>query len=116
MAQQQLSESIWELKETAKWARNPGEKKAAIKTLSARGEEALPSLEEILAITAYDDIRSICEEAIRSVRGKNPAAEKSSSATEKSKAEMSATATKDTAAPAAEKSSKGSGRLADLPP
>jgi hypothetical protein len=118
MAQQQLSESLWELKETAKWARNPGEKKAAIKTLSARGEEALPLLEEILAITAYDDIRSICEEAIKSVRGKSPSAEKSSSATEKSKADVSTTTTKDTAASATEKSSKGSGssRLADLPP
>jgi hypothetical protein len=89
----QLSESIWELKETAKWARNPIEKKVAIKTLATRGDEALPSLEEILAVTAYDEIKTICEEAIKSVREKK-SDEKSSSTTEKS---------------------KGS-RLADLPP
>ncbi|AIC16881.1 hypothetical protein [Nitrososphaera viennensis] len=110
-----MPESLWDLKETAKWARNPGEKKAAIKTLSARGEEALPLLEEILAITAYDDIRAVAMEAIRSVREKeNPAEkEKSSGTAEKSKAD----AKKDTAAGAsAAEKSKGSSKLADLPP
>jgi hypothetical protein len=64
----QLPESLWELKETAKWARNSGEKKAAINALSARGEKTLSSLEEMLAVTAYDDVRSVCAEAIRSVK------------------------------------------------
>ena len=60
--------SIWELKETAKWSRDLDEKKDAIRKLSARGEEALPSLEEIRDITAYNDIRAACAEAIKSVR------------------------------------------------
>ncbi len=105
----QLSESIWELKETAKWARNAGDKKGAIKTLATRGEEALPSLEEILAVTAYDEIRTTCKEAIKSVREKK-SDEKSSSTTEKFKVNIN----KDTTEPATEKS-KGT-RLADLPP
>ncbi|HEX6561377.1 MAG TPA: hypothetical protein VF016_05055 [Nitrososphaera sp.] len=67
----QLPESLWELKETAKWARNSGEKKAAINALSARGKKALSSLEEVLAVTAYDDVRSECAEAIRSVKKKD---------------------------------------------
>jgi hypothetical protein len=59
---------MWELKETAKWSRDLDEKKDAIHKLSARGEEALPSLEEIRDITAYDDIRAACVEAIKSLR------------------------------------------------
>lgn len=143
--QKQLSESLWELKETAKWARHPGEKQAAIRTLSARGEEALTSLEEILAVTAYADIRSTCEEAIRSVREKNLSSSSSAIANEKNNnSSSSATAEKPKKAdanraeedgknkeaantPATGKSSKannsgsssndgGSSMLADLPP
>jgi hypothetical protein len=62
---------MWELKETAKWARNPGERKAAVKALSTRGEEALSSLEEVFAVTAYDEVRSACAEAIKSVKKKD---------------------------------------------
>lgn len=104
-----LSESMWELKETAKWARNHGEKKIAIKALAARGDEALPSLHEILAVTAYDEIKMICEEAIKSVREKEND-ERSNRTADKSKGN----ANKDTIAPTVEKS-EGS-RLADLPP
>ncbi|WP_148701476.1 hypothetical protein [Candidatus Nitrososphaera evergladensis] len=130
-----MSESLWELKETAKWARDPVEKKTAIKNLSARGEEALPLLEEVLTVTAYDDIRSTCEEAIRSVREKNSSsssqtAEKgkgsdistgsSGSATEKSKADTKKEKEKEkdtaSASTAAGKSKGSSGKLADLPP
>lgn len=135
--QQRLSDSLWELKETAKWARQHGEKQAAIKSLSAKGEEALASLEEILAVTAYADIRLTCEEAIRSVRERNfssapPATEKSSSEAEKpKKADVSKDKDKEPATttappPAKEKPQKASGsnnnnnnsgsRLADLPP
>jgi hypothetical protein len=61
---------IWDLKETAKWASNPEEKKAAIRSLSAQGAAAVPSLEEIMGVTAYDDIKVACAEAIRSAREK----------------------------------------------
>jgi hypothetical protein len=74
----QLPESLWELKETAKWARNSGQKKAAINALSARGKKALSSLEEVLAVTAYDDVRSECAEAIRSVKKKDSDEKKAS--------------------------------------
>jgi hypothetical protein len=60
--------SIWELKEQAKWSSNPQERKDAITKLSARGAEALPSLDEIISVTAYDEIRAACIEAIRSLR------------------------------------------------
>lgn len=60
--------SLWELKEAAKWSSNPQERKDAITRLSARGAEALPSLDEIMSVTAYDDIRAACIEAIRSLK------------------------------------------------
>lgn len=60
--------SIWELKESAKWSTDLQERKDALTKLSARGAEALPSLEEILSVTAYDDIRDMCVEAIKSLK------------------------------------------------
>ncbi len=47
--------------------------------LSTHGQQAVPALEEIMNITAYDDIRAACMEAIRSaknmkmVEGEKPA-------------------------------------------
>ena len=125
MGQQQLPDSLWDLKETAKWARNSAEKKAAIRTLSARGEEALASLQEVLAVTAYDEIKSTCEEAIRSVKDKtnswagkdksiiissnNDSSEKSSSLDAAKKDEVSTAGISSTApaASAADSSSTG---------
>ncbi len=60
--------SLWELKEQAKWSNNPQERKDAVTKLSARGAEALPSLDEIMSVTAYEDIRAACIEAIRSLK------------------------------------------------
>lgn len=60
--------SIWELKEAAKWSSNQQERKDAIMKLSARGAEALPSLDEILNVTAYDDVRTACIEAMKSLK------------------------------------------------
>lgn len=60
--------SLWNLKEAAKWASNPQERKEAVTRLSARGAEALPSLEEIMKVTAYEDIRAACIEAIKSFK------------------------------------------------
>lgn len=83
-----LSEtSMWELKETAKWSSNPKEMKEAVGKLSARGAEALPSLQEIMSVTAYDDIKAACIDAIKSVNKGKPTSE-----------------------------GKGQARLADLPP
>jgi hypothetical protein len=60
--------TVFELKEKAKWSSNPEEKKAAIKELSTRGENAISELQEIISITAYEDIRNACAEAIKSMR------------------------------------------------
>jgi hypothetical protein len=62
---------MWELKEAAKWSNNGQEKKEAIAKLSARGPEALSSLQEILDVTAYDDVKAACVEAIKSISGKD---------------------------------------------
>lgn len=60
--------SLWDLKEAAKWSNNPQERKEAVTRLSARGAEALPSLDEIMSVTAYEDIRTACIEAIKSFK------------------------------------------------
>ena len=60
--------TLFELKEKAKWSSDPEEKKAAIKELSTRGENAISELQEIMNITAYEDIKNACAEAIKSMR------------------------------------------------
>ena len=61
----------FELKQKAKWFRDPEEKKAAIKELSTYGENAISELQEIMSITAYEEIRNACAEAIKSVGTRN---------------------------------------------
>jgi len=61
---------FFELKERAKWSHDSVEKKNAISELSTHGDGALPALEEILSVTAYDEIRAACMEAIKAIRGK----------------------------------------------
>jgi dolichol-phosphate hexosyltransferase len=53
-----------------KWSRSQQEKKTAINELSARDGMALPALEEILNVTAYEDIKAAWIEAIRAVKEK----------------------------------------------
>ena len=60
--------TLFDLKEKAKWCSDPEEKKAAIKELSTRGENAISELQEIMSITAYEDIKNACAEAIKSMR------------------------------------------------
>ncbi|UVS68037.1 hypothetical protein [Nitrososphaera viennensis] len=116
---------FYDLKERAKWSRDVEEKKAAIKQLSSLGEKALPSLEEILSVTAYEDIKATCLDAIKSIKeGKEKEAavvmDKQPSA---STASAAATATADDVKKkeqekAAEggEASKARPKLADLPP
>ena len=63
--------TLFELKEKAKWSSDPEEKKAAIKELSTHGDNAISALQEIMSITAYEDIKSACVEAIKSMRNRN---------------------------------------------
>jgi hypothetical protein len=59
------SEKIKELKLIAKWSAESNEKKKAIVQLQRFSEEARPAIEEVMAVTAYDDIRQACLNAIR---------------------------------------------------
>ncbi len=61
------SSILYELKETAKWSHNADERRSAVNQLATKGPSALPQLEEILKITAYDDIKIACLEAIKVV-------------------------------------------------
>lgn len=58
-------EKIKELKLAAKWSTDSAEKKKAIAELSHYGSEALPAIREVLGVTAYDDIKAACVEAIK---------------------------------------------------
>ncbi len=62
------AKTFYELKIAAKWSDSAEEKKTAIRELSSRGEEAIPSLEEILSVTAYEDIKAACIEAIKAAK------------------------------------------------
>lgn len=74
-------EVLYQLKETAKWSRDPQEKKIAIKELTAFGERALPSLQEILSVSAYEEVKSACTDAIKAInKGYDPT--RTSSSTE----------------------------------
>ena len=64
-------EKIKELKLAAKWSTDSAEKKKAIAELSKYGSEALPAIEEVLGVTAYDDVKAACIEAIKSAAKDN---------------------------------------------
>lgn len=70
----QLSDTIFELKERAKWSKDSAEKKTAIRELSTHGDKALAALDEILSVTAYEDVRAACIEAIKAIEGKGAGA------------------------------------------
>jgi hypothetical protein len=110
--------TLFELKEKAKWSRDPEEKKTAIKELSTHGENAISQLQEIMNITAYQDIKNACAEAIKSIQAR-------------SKVEVNETSTNDSNSTAdvmakdqkkekfereAESAEETGVRLADLPP
>lgn len=61
------SDRIRQLKLIAKWSSDNHEKKQAILQLQRCGDEALPAIEEVLAITAYADVKQTCIDAISSL-------------------------------------------------
>lgn len=61
------SDDIKELKLVAKWSVDSNEKKKAISQLLRYGDEARPAFEEILGITAYNDVKRACMEALKSL-------------------------------------------------
>lgn len=64
------AKTLWELKEKAKWSHDTEECKMAVQELSRYGEMALPSLEEVLTVAAYDVVKAACIEAIKAVKEK----------------------------------------------
>jgi hypothetical protein len=84
---------FFELKEKAKWSSDPEEKKAAIKELSTHGENAISELQEIMSITAYEDIKSACVEAIKSMRDRNNVEVNKTSSTNNSSSDSAADVT-----------------------
>lgn len=109
---------LFELKEKAKWSHDPEEKKAAIKELTTQGPKALPQLEEILSITAYEEIRKACAEAISSIRVTTGDSAETTAAGDSSSSTASTIPSKlqKKAESEGDKASEGEIRLADLPP
>jgi hypothetical protein len=81
--------TLFELKEKAKWSRDPEEKKTAITELWTYGDNAISELQEIMNITSYDDIKNACAEAIKSIQAN-------------SKLEVNETSTNDSCNPSAD--------------
>jgi hypothetical protein len=112
---------LFELKENAKWASDPEEKKTAIKELSNHGEDVISELQEIMSITAYEDIKNACAEAIMSIQARSKVETTETSSTNDSNSATDViTTTKDQKKEEIgneEESARETGvRLADLPP
>lgn len=60
-------QSMWNLKEEAKWGKNAEIQKKAIQELAKIGLPALSYLREILTVLAPSEIRQSCEDAIRNI-------------------------------------------------
>ncbi|GEM_PF-1921712 len=62
-------ERYWQLKESAKWSLEVDERRRAIKELaSGYGRDAIQAIEEVKDVSAYDEIKRACIEAIKSVK------------------------------------------------
>jgi hypothetical protein len=62
-------ERYWQLKESAKWSLEVDERRRAIKELvSGYGMDAIQAIEEVKDVSAYDEIKKACIEAIKSAR------------------------------------------------
>lgn len=65
--EEERAQSMWNLKEEAKWGKNAEIQKKAIQELAKIGLPALSYLREILAVLAPGEIRQSCEDAIRNI-------------------------------------------------
>ena len=62
-------ERYWQLKESAKWSLEVDERRRAIRDLaSGYGRDAIQAIEEVKDVSAYDEIKRACIEAIKSVK------------------------------------------------
>lgn len=63
----EITKKIWELKEEAKWAPNVEKQMEAIMKLVTFGPAAFSPLEEILSISARNEVRLCCIDAMKSI-------------------------------------------------
>jgi hypothetical protein len=62
-------ERYWQLKESAKWSLEVDERRRAIRELvSGYGMDAIQAIEEVKDVSAYDEIKRACIEAIKSAK------------------------------------------------
>jgi hypothetical protein len=81
-----VDDKFWELKESAKWSLDVNERKHAIRQLAeSYGPEAIQSIAEIRDISAYDDIKKVCIEAIKAASIRRPGEKTNKSLPKKAK-------------------------------
>jgi hypothetical protein len=62
-----MDDRFWKLKESAKWSLSLDEKRQAVEQLaSSYGKDAIETILEIKDVTAYDEVKRACIEAIKS--------------------------------------------------
>src|SRR5262249_51219486 len=72
-----VEETLWELKQAAKWSLGVEDRVRAVKEIArAYRGQGIPTLAEISVTAVHGEIRAACEEAIRSVGASNPQAPK----------------------------------------
>jgi hypothetical protein len=65
-------ERYWQLKESAKWSLEVDERRRAIRELArGYGRDAIQAIEEIKDVSAYDEIKRACIEAIKSAKSEH---------------------------------------------
>jgi hypothetical protein len=65
--EQRAQDSLWSLKEDAKWGKDAETQKKAIRDLARIGTPARSYLEEILAVLTPGEIKQCCQDAINSI-------------------------------------------------
>ena len=64
-----VDDTFYELKESAKWSLDVDERKKAIRLLASYGPGAIQSIREIKDVTAYNEVKKACIEAIKTASG-----------------------------------------------
>jgi hypothetical protein len=65
--EQRALDSLWELKEDAKWGKDGDTQKKAIRDLTRIGTPALSPLTEILLVLPPGEIKDYCQDAINKI-------------------------------------------------
>ena len=60
-----IDDTIYELKESAKWSLDVDERKKAIRILAGYGPAAVKSIAEVRNVAVYDEIKVACVETIK---------------------------------------------------